>query len=725
MDTMTDRPAPQPPSRQEAQPDNSLHFLDYWRVIRSRKEIILAVTLLVVMTGMVYTITLPPKFISQSRIQVSDDTLDVAVFQQQVGSIYNPYFLRTQYEIIQSRPILYRVAENLNLAKRWGEKYKSDKSQLTTTETYAILRNSLRVDQYRDTSLIAVSAVRDDKNEAAEIANAVAEVYKAYRLELKMKEITGGLDAMRNELQGQRARVSRAEAEVERLRKELGISTIATGVRVDKIRLQQLEADRIAARVEALARKARLDQIENLSGEELINAANYLVADVGLSTLRRQASELDIQLQTILQSLGENHPDVKRLKAARAELSRQMNGVLDGLKKGVRSEYEVSQARLVALEKELEQARSLDIEMEGERFLPFANAERELERQRTMLNALEARVLQEQIEMQVPRTPVEVVDRAEPAERPFSPNYTLNIVIALLLGLIAGIGLAYFIEYLDTSIKTVDDVEHYLGLPVIGVIPQKVSPLIEEGADSNNAESYRVLRTNLLFANKGASGGAFACISGGVGEGKSTTIFNLAYVCATHGDKVLLLDADMRRPVQHSILGISNRRGLINVLMRDAPLEEMIQVVPNVPNLHVLPAGKASRAALGIISSERLREIIKGLKARYDYIFVDSPPIVGVSDASIVASEVDGVILVVQYRKYPRIMSLRAKRLVENVGGRVIGVVLNNINVMRDDYYYYYHSYYSNYYYHRAPGAASSESPALPGDEAGTQSPRV
>lgn len=704
-----DKPADSPGTQNQPPPpvDNGLHFLDYWRVVRSRKEIILAVTLLVVMTGMIYTITLPPKFSAQARIQVREDSMDVDVFERQGGVMYNPYFLRTQYEIIQSRPILYRVVENLNLAKRWGERYKADKTPLLEAEAYAILRGAIRVDQYRDTSLISISAVRDNAEEAAEIANAVADVYKAHRLDAKMAEITRGLDAMRSELEAQRARVIKAEGEVERLRKELGISLIATGQRVDKIRLQQLEGDRISARVEMLTRKARLDQLENLSGDELINAANYMVADQELATLRRQLTDTGVQLQTMLQSLGENHPDVRRVKAALTELERKLASVLDGLKKGVRSEYEVAVARYKALETELEQARAADIATEGEKFLPFTKAERDLEVQRNILNALEARVLQEGIEQQVPRTPVEVVDRAEAPARPFSPNYTLNILLSLFLGLGAGIGLAYFIEYLDTSIKTVDDVERYLGLPVIGVIPQKVSPLIEEGAESTNVEAYRVLRTNLMFANKGTPGGSFAVISGGVGEGKSTTCFNLAYTCAISGDKVLLLDADMRRPVQHSILGISNRRGLLNVMMRDAPLEEMIQIVPNVPNLHVLPAGKASRSSVGLLNGQRLREIIKSLKARYDFIFVDAPPIVGVSDASIIASEVDGVLLVVQYRKYPRVMSLRARRLVESVGGRPLGVVLNNINVMRDDYYYYYHSYYSNYYYYRSQGSSS------------------
>jgi capsular exopolysaccharide synthesis family protein len=137
---------------------------------------------------------------------------------------------------------------------------------------------------------------------------------------------------------------------------------------------------------------------------------------------------------------------------------------------------------------------------------------------------------------------------------------------------------------------------------------------------------------------------------------------------------------------------MSNDFGLTNVLMRDVPIEETIKST-SVPNLHFLPSGKLPRTSVGILNSQRMRELIKTLKSRYDYIFFDSPPIVGVSDASVLASEVDLALLVVQYRKYPKVMSNRAKKMVENVGGRLVGVVLNNINVMRDDYYYYYHTY--------------------------------
>lgn len=680
----------------DEQQDNKLHFLDYWRVIRSRKEIILAVILLVVLTGTAYTFTLPNIYKANARITVREDSLDIDVFDRQYVQAYNPFFLKTQYEIIQSRPILYQVMDNLNLQQLWGEKYGESGTQLRREDAYRILARSIRVEQYRDTILIDLQVYREDPNEAARIANEIAAVYREQRLAMKRREIKRAVDALENELKKQQDKVDQAESELEKIRKDAGVSIIQRGFQADKVRLQQLEADRIGARVDMLVRKARLEQLESLTGDDLMNASSYMVNDQALIVLKKQLVDTEVNLKLLLENFGENHPEVKRLRAGLDELKGQLTSALDGMKKGIRADFEVSKAKYEALDSELGSARDSDIQSEREKFLPFEKAQLNVEIQRDILNALRARVAQQGIELEVPRTPVEVVEPAEVNNRPVSPNLLLNILLSIFVGVVAGVGLAYFIEYLDTSVKTVDDVERYLGLPVLGVIPQKVRPLVEEGPDSPHAEAYRVLRTNMQFSNKGIHGGAFAVVSGGVGEGKSTTLFNLAYVCAQLGDKVLVVDSDLRRPVQHTFLGLSNRFGLTNVLMRDVPIEETIKAT-SVPNLHFLPSGRLPRAALGILDSQRMRELVKNLKARYDYIFFDSPPIVGVSDASILASEVDGVLLVVQYRKYPRSISSRARRMLENVGTNVLGVVLNNINILRDDYYYYYHSYYSHY----------------------------
>ena len=308
------------------------------------------------------------------------------------------------------------------------------------------------------------------------------------------------------------------------------------------------------------------------------------------------------------------------------------------------------------------------------------------------------RILQETVDASLPtESIVEIYDPAEPNDEPVRPKKVLNIALGVLVGLIAGVGLAFFIEYLDTSVKTIDDVEQALGAPVLGVIPQNVQSLLLEGPDSPHAEAYRVLRTNILFSRKDPKFNSLTVVSGGAGEGKSTTIFNLATIFAQNDSRVLIIDSDLRRPSLHKLVGVSNAVGLTDFLLGQKSVEEVIQTT-KLDNLHFLPSGKLPSSSMGILNSQQMKDFIQDVKTRYDYVFFDSPPIMGVSDASILASEVDMAILVIQYRKYPQAMTIRAKQMVEKVGGNLLGVVLNNINISQDSYYYYYSGYYYDYY---------------------------
>jgi polysaccharide biosynthesis transport protein len=298
----------------------------------------------------------------------------------------------------------------------------------------------------------------------------------------------------------------------------------------------------------------------------------------------------------------------------------------------------------------------------------------------------------EKLDLEIPKTGmVEIVRRAEPGKDPVRPNKTLNIVLGVVVGLVVGIGLAFFIEYLDTSVKTIDEVERAFQAPVLGVIPQNVGFLLEEGPDSQHAEAYRVLRTHFLFSRKDDKLNSIVIISAGMGEGKSTTALNLATVFAQAGQRVVIVDSDLRRPTLHKILRVSNNVGLTNYLLKQNTLEEVIQTT-SVPLLDFMASGKLPSSSMSILNSPQMKELITDLKQRYDFVFFDSPPILGVSDAAVLASEVDLAIQVIQYRRYPQPMNIRAKQLIEKAGGNLVGIVLNNITMSQDEGYYYYYS---------------------------------
>ena len=329
--------------------DTTLHFLDYWRVIRSRKEIVFSVAILVVITVTVYALTLPKIFVSEARIEVNSDRADIEPFSaaSPLVSGYDPYFLRTQFEIIKSKPILYEVINRLNLQEVWGE----PEQPMSQDVAYKILYSSLNVIQQRDTTLILLQASRQDPAEAMRIANALAEVYRDQRLDLRYKEMTRALDALRRELAIQQEKVNDAEQHVEDIRQELDITFMDERVNassVEKMRLQQLEGDRIAARVDMIVQKARYEQLEAMDNEDLLTASTYLATDPFVESVRSEIKSLDVQLSSLLQNYGENYPEVKQVKASRDELLQKLTQALSGIKKGVHAQYIVAKSKFDA-----------------------------------------------------------------------------------------------------------------------------------------------------------------------------------------------------------------------------------------------------------------------------------------------------------------------------------------------------------------------------------------
>jgi polysaccharide biosynthesis transport protein len=670
------------------QPESELHFLDYWRVIRARKEVVLTVIILVVMSGVFYTLRLPKTYMASSRILVREDAPDRPVFERQYSVPYNPFFLRTQYEIIQSKDILQQVVDDLGLAKRWASEEGVEGGVLDKETALGLLRHSLRVSQFRDTSLLDIQVYREDPREAADIANRIAEVYRTYRMAENRNEIQRAVDALRDQLAKQQGEVEKAEDELEKIRSSTQYADINRGYTPEKARISELERSYLDAQVDAMSRESRYKAVSGKTGDDAVNTALYMVNDPTLSQLHVQLVSKEVQLKELLQNYGDNHPEVKQARAAVAQLQADIDSKLKGLTEALRTDYFAAAGRVQVLSNNLEEAKTAMIKASATKQLPFERAERNVTTRREILNALLARVTQEGIELGASRTPVTVIETAEAPLRPVGPRMTLNVLLSVVLGVLMGVGLAYFIEYLDTSVKTVDDVERLLGLPVLGVVPQKVRPLVEEGHGGPHSEVYRVLRTNMLFSRKDRGAATVAVVSAGAGEGKSTTLFNLAYTCAGMGDRVLIIDSDLRRPVQHTFLDTDNRQGLADVLVGRIGIDEAIRTT-GVTNLDFLPSGKHNRLAIGQLDSPVMRDLLAQLKTRYAYVFLDTPPVVGVSDASILASTVDAVLLVVQYRKYPRQITNRARRMLQIAGCNVLGVVLNNINILRDDYYYY------------------------------------
>ena len=698
-----------------------LHFLDYWRIIRIRKTVILAVFLLVVITATVVTFILPETFAASARINVQREGTDIQGITGNgvQGFGVDPYFIQTEFEVMQSQVLLEKVVENpkINLKERWATKYNGGEP-LTTVQTIDQLKRNMSINPIRNTSLIEIRVFSDKPEEAAELANAIAEAYRDYRLDRSKEKNLGGIEGLTNSIAANERDFKKAQDEVNRLRTELKVSDpdpASTGPSptFSSAAVQQLMSEVARAEGEASQLKASLDALANLSKQELRGSIQTVVEpDPVLSSLINELDVAEQSLMSIAKTKTEEHPDYQSAKKVVDQYNLKIDERVAGLMRGLQMRLASKMAYITNQTTALDEARKKDID-EAARTQPYWEAKTKLNDLMQLRSILQLKTAGIQADMKLPQNyMVEILDKATANRQPVRPNKPLNIILGVIIGLVVGIGLAFFIEYLDTSVKTIDDVERTLQSPVLGVIPQNVGFLLDEGAESPHAEAYRVLRTNLLFSRKEDKLNTIAIVSAGAGEGKSTTIFNLAAVFAQNGSRVIIVDSDLRRPTLHKMVGVTNNIGLTNYLLKQNALEEVVQTT-NLPTLDFMASGKLPSSSLGILSSAQMRDLITELKRRYDFVFFDSPPIMGVSDASILASEVDMTLQVIQYRRYPQPMNIRAKQMIEKVGGNLVGIVLNNINVSQDENYYYYSGYYNEYY------SKNEDSEPAAGDETG------
>jgi polysaccharide biosynthesis transport protein len=677
-----------------------LHFLDYWRVVRIRWPLVLLAFLLVLVTAAVITYFQPREYQSSVFVEVKSTAENPRIFGQGDPNqpIHDPQLAPTVYQVIQRTGILYPVIEQLKLQEKWARDGRRPSREIA----YQILRRKLDVDEVRNTDLLQISVFDPNPQLAADIANKIVSVYQDRRVEEEKEILNRAVTVMNEEVGKQQKRVDDAATEMARIRDEEHIvdlnpeGTEDSQAPVNNIVVkQETEVNDAETKVATLSNK--LTQIENLKGDDLMRMLPTLdVQDPTVQKILPNYQDAVAQEALLLNSgLGENHPKVKSLRAARQVYTRQLEQQVDIIRQGLERNLKTAQGTRDELRKRLEQINAKQLQTKN-LSANYTRAKNAYIKEKVLLDGVRTRAQTQTMELAMPRFAVSVKQVAEPPSFPARPRVGLNLTLGALVGLVIGIGLAFFIEYLDTSVKTMEDVEGLLGVPVLAIIPKNISLLHKAQGDTPDAEAYRILRTNIEFNRPNPDANTISLISGGPGEGKSTTIANLAFICAQGGYSTLIVDADLRRPVQHFLFDLSNDVGLTNYLASDMPLEQVI-LPTTVENLSILPSGILPADAVGILNSQRMSDTIAELKTRYDIVFFDSPPILGVSDASVIASEVDQTVIVVQHRRFPRAMLTRVKQAILGVGGTVLGVVLNNVDLKHDQNYYYYTSYYGYY----------------------------
>jgi polysaccharide biosynthesis transport protein len=684
--------------------ESKLHFLDYWRVIRVRWMLILVAFLLVLVTAAVVTYFQPREYQSSSFIEVRSTAQNPHIFNQEPGGdpnlpIHDPTLAPTVYEVIQRTGILYPVIEDLKLQERWGGRGAPG---LSREQAYAILRGKLEVEPVRNTDLLQISVFDQNPQLAADIANKIVSVYQDKRIEEEKDILNRAVGSMKDEVSKQQQSVDDAAAEVSRIRDAERIVDLNPESLEDTnsplnslVQKQEGEVNEVEAKVAML--QSQLAEIQHLKGEDLVRMfATLNITDATtqkILPLYQEAAALEASL--LNSGLGEMHPKVKALRAQKQVYTRQLEEQVNIVRSALEKNLKTMEKTRDEMRKRLDQLNQNQLSAKN-LSASYTKAKNKYIKEKLLLDTVRQRAQAQTMEMAMPRVAVSIKQVAEPSAFPARPRVTLNLALGGLIGLVLGLGLAFFIEYLDTSVKTMEDVENLLGVPVLAIIPENVKLLHRETGDSPDAEAYRILRTNIEFNRKTPEANSISIASGGPGEGKSTTVSNLGYISAQGGYNTLIVDADLRRPVQHLHFDLDNKTGLTNYLTSDLKLEDVIRPTA-LQNLFVLTSGGLPSDAVGILNSQRMSDMIAELKMRYDFIILDSPPMLGVSDASVISSEVDQTIIVVQHRRFPRAMLTRVKQAIVGVGGTVLGVVLNNVDLRHDQNYYYYTNYYGYY----------------------------
>ena len=329
------------------------------------------------------------------------------------------------------------------------------KKVLSRDVALKILRNSINVFQQRDTSLIVINVKRDNPDEAADIANEIAQVYRDSRLDLAAKNARAAINKIEESLMEQRQRVASAEENIQKIREDLNIAVVGGEGQFDvgEVRMQQLEGDRLFAQREMVEKEGLLRILKDLDDKDLLERASYITFDQFVMNTIQQIQDIEVNLSSVQADYGKNHPEVKRLRSQIATLEETLKKRLDALRNGLDTEYIIAKNNFESLDKVLASVRTDTIESQGAKFRPYRNALADLETERFIYNQLMSKHRQEIITLQIPQNPVDIIDVAEPNMQPVSPNLFLNVLLSIFVGLGAGVGLAYFIEYLDTSVK--------------------------------------------------------------------------------------------------------------------------------------------------------------------------------------------------------------------------------------------------------------------------------
>ncbi|MCF7669664.1 MAG: polysaccharide biosynthesis tyrosine autokinase [Verrucomicrobia bacterium] len=683
----------------EESADQSINLRHYWHIIMERRWIVLSAFLTILFLSGIYLFKAPRIYEAKAQLQIDSEAEKVLNIEDAfaVNSREQDY-LQTQYKKLKSRRILKSVVEDLNLQST--EKYKNSQDPV------GALSKDITIDPIRLSRLVDIKVEHTDPVMATKIANTLATNFISDNLDRKMQASLNASKFLKEEEKIMKQEVEEALQKLEKYKQTNNITSfedreniILQGLQTAQQRLTSTQAKAAIAQRQYEEVKQLLDADVNIDSIPQI-ASNALIQELKAELIIQQS-----QLADLLKRYKEQYPEVIRTREKIDSLKESIQEQSQNIFESLKNEATIAQGETESIQQLVDQLKKEQLNL-SELRVQYEILQREATQKRNLYNKVIERRQELELTAKSKTNNIQLVDDAIVPLNPVKPRMLIILFLGVFGGIAAGIGLAFFVNFLDDSIKSQDDVEVYLKLPFLGYVPNiKSNSVIERDLQvqaqpqSAASEAFRSIRAAITLMPSSSKMKVMAVTGTIPGEGKSLISSNLAIVSAHAGMKTLLIDADLRRPSVHKAFQLHSPEGITAYLSdTDRPLDGLIHPT-EVSNLDVICAGAIPDTPSELVSSVRMKQLLDEVRKTYDRVFIDCPPVTAVSDPLMIASASDGVIYTTKFNKIRRDHARRAIQRIHEAGIYVIGLILNDIDFEGKDSYYYSYYYYQNRYY--------------------------
>jgi polysaccharide biosynthesis transport protein len=722
--------------------EKEIHLRDYYRVLSKRRYMVLTFFTIVFLIFLIATLSATPIFMATTKVLIEKNEPTSVAMSNMYYSPYDPDFYGTQYQLINSTSVAQRVVKMLSLDKTYDSYVKEQQAGFNIIggtinwfkELFSLVLNvtgitkphaaavkkeaspeeleakamslsqmisgSIIVSPVPNTKLVNISYMSTNAELASLIVNSVAKAYMDEILEMKMNSSRYSMRWLTEKAEEERGKLESSEQALQAYMRDKDIVTLENRIalvpeKLSEVATQIATSESKRKEMESLYNKVK-DVSHNIENAETVPA---IASDPTVQSLRAQIMKAEQNITDMSKKFGQKHPAMvtaqAELRGLKAKKEQEIRRVIETIK----NEYEMAKTNEETFRKMVSQTKA-ETQNLSEKFVQYEALKRETETNRQLFDAIIKQMKEQNITQDIQTINVWVIEKAETPQYPAKPDKTRNILYGVMVGLMGGIGLAFFIEYLDNTVKSPEDVETKLGAPVLGVVTllatreKNIEEVVLKEPQSAFAESYRVLRTSILLSSADSPPKNILITSISPGEGKTVTSLNLAMTIAQSEHSVLLIDGDLRRPRIHKIFGLDNSKGLSTYLAGASDIK--ITPKAGLPNLNIMTSGPIPPNPSELLGSSKLQELIKTLNERYDIIIWDSAPLLTVTDSLVLSKILDGTIIVVRAGETQYESVKRGLKSLQDIESHFLGIVINALDVKKTDHYYYQ---YYNYYY--------------------------